>query len=325
MVEINVIFWPKDPDLPYMERAGQIDGLIRLLGHPNPDLQWQASESIARIGEPAVPRLIDALGNKKSAVRLGSVEALGIIRSGAAIEPLVKRLEKDKSKEVRWAAALSLAEFGEDAPILPLVAALRDPDKYVRTGAADALDILGWDPVDERIEAYYFIAKQEWSRIPGLGEHAVAPLLESLHDRDPVVRRHVVRTLGEMHSPVAGSACGLALKDPDKGVRAEAVIAFPKCNIPLMHLPMGLSKRPKTKPNPLVAGFLNLIFLGIGYNYLGYWFGFLLFQVFITINLMVIAVTGNSLPLLVIPLISVPYSIPFALHAWYLGEKIPDL
>ena len=128
-----------------------------------------------------------------------------------------------------------------------------------------------------------------------------------------------------MHTPLAQPACSSALKDPDKRVRTEAVISFPKCNIPLMHLPMGLAKRPRTKPDPLIAGFLNLLFLGIGYNYLGYWFGFLLFQVFLTTNLMAIAVTGSSLPLLILPVVTIPYSIPFAIHAWYLGEQIPDL
>lgn len=108
-------------------------------------------------------------------------------------------------------------------------------------------------------------------------------------------------------------------------VRKHAALSFPKCGIPLTILPMGLSRRPRTKPSPYIAALLNLMFLGIGYNYLGYWFGFLLFQVFITINLMTIALTGSQLPFLVVPLLSVPYSIAFALHAWYLGNKIPDL
>lgn len=40
---------------------------------------------------------------------------------------------------------------------------------------------------------------------------------------------------------------------------------------------------------------------------------------------MAVALTGSPLPLLALPVITVPYSIPFALHAWYLGEQIPDL
>ncbi len=325
MINFDFILWPKDPNLSRLEKKGRIDELIRMLGHPHPDIQWHASGALARIGEPAVTDLISALKSRKMPVRLGAVEALGMIGSKACITPLVKRLETDKSNEVRWAAILALSRFGADAPILPFIAALRDPDKYVRKGAAEALDMLGWERDDVRLEVYYEISKQDWSRLHLLGEPAVAPLLEYLHDPDPLVRKNVVHTLGELHSPAAQAACSSALRDPDKRVRAQAVISFPECDIPLMHLPMGLAKRPRTKPNPLVAGLLNLLFLGIGYNYLGYWFGFLLFQVFLTTNLMAVALTGSPLPLLALPVITVPYSIPFALHAWYLGEQIPDL
>lgn len=175
------------------------------------------------------------------------------------------------------------------------------------------------------MQAYYYIAKQEWGRIPPLGEPASAPLLWALNDRDPRVRAAAVDSLGELHTPVARGACSIALRDPDPFVRKRAALVFPKCGIPLTILPRGLSRRPRTKPSPYIAAMLNLMFLGIGYNYLGYWFGFVLFQVFITINLMTIAVTGSPLPLLVIPLMSVPYSILFAIHAWYLANKIPDL
>ncbi len=182
---------------------------------------------------------------------------------------------------------------------------MRDPDKYVRSGAATALDLFGWEPPETPTQAYYYIAKQEWDKIPPLGEQANDPLLWALKDRDARVRAAAVDSLGELHTPVR-AACSIALRDPDPFVRKHAALSFPKCGIPLTILPMGLSRRPRTKPSPYIAALLNLMFLGIGYNYLGYWFGFLLFQVFITINLMTIAVTGSHLPFLVIPLLSVP-------------------
>jgi len=325
MVDLNIILWPRDPNLSSFEEKGRIDELVRMLGHPDSDIQWQAADALARFGDRVTRDLVGALGHRKVSVRLGAVEVLGTIGNKDAIAPLVERLGNDKRNEVRWAAALALSKFGKDAPLLPLVTALRDPDKYVRKGAAEALDALGWEQDDVRLEVYYHIAKQEWTHLVILGEPAVAPLLGYLHDPDPLVRKNVVHTLGVLHSPAARSACSSALKDPDKRVRTEAVVSFPKCDIPLMHLPMGLARRPRTKPDPLIAGLLNLLFLGIGYNYLGYWFGFLLFQLFLTTNLMFIAVWGSPLPLLVLPVVTVPYSIPFALHAWYLGDKIPDL
>ena len=43
------------------------------------------------------------------AVRIGAVEALGVIGSRQAVTPLMELLRDDKSNEVRWAAVYSLA------------------------------------------------------------------------------------------------------------------------------------------------------------------------------------------------------------------------
>ncbi|MEI6292942.1 MAG: HEAT repeat domain-containing protein [Methanomicrobiales archaeon] len=324
-INFEKVLWPGDAQVQRVLRSENTTGLISLLGYPDQDIQRKSSDRLADIGEPAVPLLVKSLKHRKMIVRLGAVEALGRIKSPQAVLPLIELLRNDKSNEVRWASVYSLASIGEDSAILPIVIALRDPDKYVRYGAATALDTFGWEPPETPMLAYYYIARQEWDKIPPLGEQANAPLLWALKDQDPRVRAATVDSLGELHTPASRGACSIALRDPDPLVRKHAALAFPKCGIPLTILPMGLSRRPRTKPSPYIAALLNLMFLGIGYNYLGYWFGFLLFQVFITINLMTIAVTGSHLPLLVIPLISVPYSILFAIHAWYLGNKIPDL
>ena len=324
-MNIQKLFWPGDIKVQRIIRSGNTADLICLLGYPDQEVQRNSSDRLAEAGEKAVPLLISSLKHRKMAVRLGAVEALGAIRSHQAVSALTDTLRKDKSNEVRWAAVYSLALIGDESAVPQVVAALRDPDKYVRSGAATALDIFGWEPQDIPTEAHYYIAKQEWDKIPPLGEPANTPLLWALKDRDARVRAAAVDSLGELHTPASRGACSIALRDPDAFVRKRAALSFPKCGIPLTILPMGLARRPRTKPSPYIAALLNLMFLGIGYNYLGYWFGFLLFQVFITINLMTIALTGSQLPFLVIPLLSVPYSIAFALHAWYLGNKIPDL
>jgi hypothetical protein len=323
-MNFHKIFWPGDIKVQRILRTGDTTGLITILGYPDQDIQRRSSDRLAEIGEPAVPFLIKSLKHRSVSVRLGAVEALGVIRSRQAVYPLVESLRNDRSNEVRWAASYTLALIGDESAISPIVAALRDPDKYVRSGAADALDMFGWEAQEIPIQVYYYIAKQEWDKIPPLGEQASHPLLWALKDRDPRVRAAAVDSLGEMHTP-ARAACSIALRDPDPLVRKHAALSFPKCGIPLTILPMGLSRAPRTKPSPYIAALLNLMFLGIGYNYLGYWFGFLLFQVFIYINLIIIVVTGSPLPFLVIPILSVPYSIVFAIHAWYIGNKIPDL
>jgi hypothetical protein len=324
-MNFHKIFWPGDIKVQRILRTGDTPGLITILGYPDQDIQRRSSDRLAEIGEPAVPFLIKSLKHRSVSVRLGAVEALGAIRSRQAVNPLVESLRNDKSNEVRWAASYSLALIGDVSTISPIVAALKDPDKYVRSGAADALDMFGWEPPEILLGAYYYIATQEWDKIPPLGEPANVALLWALKDRDARVRAAAVDALGEIHTPAVWDACSIALRDPDPLVRKHAALSFPKCGIPLTILPMGLSRAPRTKPSPFIAALLNLMFLGIGYNYLGYWFGFLLFQVFVYINLIVIVYTGSPLPFLVIPILSIPYSIVFAIHAWYIGNKIPDL
>lgn len=66
-----------------------------------------ASLALGRIGAPAVPGLIAALGAEDARTRANAARALGAIGgdAGAALEPLRKLAEKDPSEPVRRAAA----------------------------------------------------------------------------------------------------------------------------------------------------------------------------------------------------------------------------
>jgi hypothetical protein len=129
-----------------------------------------------------------------------------------------------------------------------------------------------------------------------------------------------VRVLGEIGGPGSVAACDTILRDPDDEVRWTATLAFPRCGIPLMRLPMGLALRPRPGKSPAVAAFLNLFFLGLGYNYLGGWYGFLLFQVNLTAIVLASLVIGPLIPY------ALSYSISalVAIHTWFLAKRLQE-
>ncbi len=96
------------------------------------------------------------------------------------VRPLISLLEQDENAEVRWVAALALGSLGSPEAINPLVRALKDPDRYVRYGAAQALQALSWVPQNDTERAYHSIAFQDWKHVAQIGSGATGPLIEIL-------------------------------------------------------------------------------------------------------------------------------------------------
>jgi len=312
----------KTPDVGRFEREWNVDELIRLLAHRDFTIQWKAASALERLGGDATTKkLINALDHPDRKMRIGVVEVLSDLRSIQAVPGLLLLLSSDESNEVRWASAIALGEIGDEAALAGLRKALKDPDKYVRYGVAIALEKNGWTPEDPEGQVYFLVAAQRWDEIPGLNEVPVGPLIHHLRDYDPAVRAHAVKILGDLHDPGAKGACDLALRDISGPVRWEALMAFPKCNIPLMHLPRGLSRRKRERKDPYAAMLLNFFFIGLGYNYLGMWWGFLVFQ----INVTSLLIMGLFLPKYIPYIISYSISAIAVVHTWYYVRGLPDL
>jgi len=312
----------RTPDVGRYEREGNVDALLNLLAHRDFTIQWKAASSLERLrGERTIKKLINTLNHPDRKMRIGVVEVLSDLRDIRAMPGLLLLLSGDESNEVRWASAIALGEIGDDSARQGLIKALRDPDKYVRYGVAIALEKNGWIPADPEGNVYFLAASQRWDDIIGLGNVPVGPLIHHLRDYDPAVRAHAVKILGELHDPDAKGACDLALRDISGSVRWEAIMAFPRCNIPLMHLPRGLSRRKRERKDPYAAMILNFLFVGLGYNYLGMWWGFLVFQ----INVTSILILSLFLPKYIPYLISYSISVVALVHTWYYLRGLPDL
>jgi HEAT repeat protein len=308
------------PAIDRLQQARDIPALIRFCGHTDPTAQWRAAEALGTLGSNATPLLIEALHSPHGTVRLGVIEALSAIRDCRAMDPLITVLHHDAMSEVRWAAALALGEIGSPEAIPALVWLLRDENRYIRYGAAEALLKLDWQPDSETDRIYHLIALQEWDSVQALGSAATVPLMDIFRDKDPATRSAIVSVLGEIGDTHSKTACPTALKDRDPSVRWKAVLASMNCGVSSIQLPLMLAGRERTGPNPAAAALLNFLFLGLGYNYIGKWWGFPVFMAYMSIIVMAQLAIGPFLPYL----IAYPVTAVFAVHSYYLAQGMPD-
>ncbi|WP_051798046.1 HEAT repeat domain-containing protein [Catenuloplanes japonicus] len=110
------------------------------------------AQALAQLGPEAEPALIGALEHADARVRVTALDALGLVGSGALIEPVARVLEEDPSLPVRLAAANTLGRMGGRAAVPPLVVALGvDHPDPLRAAAARALGEAGAAGVAEAL------------------------------------------------------------------------------------------------------------------------------------------------------------------------------
>jgi hypothetical protein len=309
----------KKPDVGELVKKWDISGLIGALSCRDPDIQSDAIHALGDIGPEAVGPLILALKRKNRNLRLGAIGALAEIRDSGATSALATMMT-DPGSEVRWQAAIALGEMGSNEAITPLLSGLEDPDKYVRYGSAISLVKNGYQPSGAAGWAWSHAAMQDWDRLRSLESAALPALFNLLRDTDRDVRIHAVRLLGDIGDRSAGPALIRSLGDADRQVRWEAALAAPKCGVPPMYLPRGLCQRPRIQKNPLIAGFLNFMLPGLGYGYLGKWWGIMIFQIDITITVWLFKAGGESNAYILL----FPLYLLLAVHAWYLAKNMPE-
>jgi len=183
-----------------MKTARDVRGLIRLLNHSDPDIQYHAVEALGEIGDAgAVEPLITVLKHDEmSGVRWKTAESL--VKIGApSVEPLISVLQHPDS-DVRWKAAIALGEIRDPRAIGPLIRQLSDTDRFVKSRVAHALGMIG--------------------------APAVHPLIRTLHDGDGNQRWGAAIALGGIKDPAAVEPLIRALADKYENVRAEAAASL---------------------------------------------------------------------------------------------------
>ena len=221
------------PKVETLKARKDIKGLIKALRYRKDEgVRQAAAEVLGKIGDPrAVEPLIAALKDAEWIVREAAAKALGKIGDTRAVEPLIAAL-KDQNSWARAAAAESLGKIGDPRAVELLIATLKDKDSGVRKAAAKALDHLGWEPAQDEIAGWYWIAKRDWDKCVALGALTVEPLIAALKDAGWSVRADAAKALGKIGDPRVVEPLIAALKDKDEYVRKAADEALVKIGAP---------------------------------------------------------------------------------------------
>jgi HEAT repeat protein len=193
--------------------------------------------------ESAVATLRSALADASAAVRIGAVQALGLIgHAAAAVTPDLIASLQDSDETVRCRAAEALGKIGggEEATVPALVALLEDPSPQVKDATAQALGALKKEAAEavpalvpllqDREESVRQAAAEAIGRVGPLTEKATESLAEGLSSPDTVVRARTAEALGTIGAAAGGAAPALveALSNGTDQVRAKAAEALGK-------------------------------------------------------------------------------------------------
>lgn len=153
---------------------------LRKLQSRDPEARKAAAKELASAGSGHA-KALEALVAQLAAepvrdVRCALVEALGELRSPAAVVPVVNCLDNDEEWAVQIAAATALGKLASADSVQPLVRALCRRSPPLRAEACHALDSMGWQPADSSLHAWRCIALKDWKGAVVLGEDTFAAL-----------------------------------------------------------------------------------------------------------------------------------------------------
>jgi HEAT repeat protein len=225
-----------------MNVEGRITLNMEYLESDDVYLRVEAVDALARMGEPAIPALLNAIETGDHSLKSHSMRALGEMGSSAvsAVPALLKEAN-DKESEERYNAIEALGKIGSPLALDTLSAALKEGNSRIITkAAAHALQKMGACASNHLIpialsEEYAAgeAGKLAAESIREARDSSLAPkLIAGLGDKNPYVRANAAKALGGMDFPTVPLALAVALEEESALVRAEAAEAFGKLRVP---------------------------------------------------------------------------------------------
>ena len=206
-----------------------------------------------------MPVLIARINDRTDALRMSIANALGTLRDGRAVRPLIELILRDPAATVRAQAAAALGRIGDATSLPMLIVALGDVEHWVRLRALEAIEAIS--PLDtsaievalgdhnrevrhraalalERLGALDLAFGElgsddetVWTaardRLVSVGRAGLSErLTRHVDDALPRVRARVVGILGALGDPSRAEPIIKALADQDAGVRLSAIAAL---------------------------------------------------------------------------------------------------
>lgn len=127
-------------------RGPDVSDLLARLKSEDTKVSGEANLALIRVGEPAVPGLVEMLQSGDTRLRKTAATTLwGLGAKGKGAVPALAEMLADPDPDLRLAAAMALDNMGPAAAeaIPALVKALRDPAGEVRQWSAKSLGHIG--------------------------------------------------------------------------------------------------------------------------------------------------------------------------------------
>jgi HEAT repeat protein len=216
-----------------------VPALVACLSDPEASVRSQASDALARIGDPtAVPELFAVIGDADARV---SHSAVAAIQSLGSDETEARALSAAKSGDARTrrAALRIIAYFGYRAGLDILLAATSDDNERIRDAATQGLAFIDDPRALERLlalavdpEATTRAAAMRALGQTGASDGVVGALRRGLGDSDAWVRYYACQALSRLGAKGTIAEIARLTDDPAGQVRVAAVEATAKLGGP---------------------------------------------------------------------------------------------
>ena len=204
---------------------GSVETLVLLLQDKVPAVRDEAIAALVSMGDSAVEPLVAALDDQDWRVRLRATEALCVLKSPTAVEPLGALLQHDPDTAVRQEAARALGQIGDGAAVDVLLGVVEEPRLQVRV--IEALGRIG----DRRVLPMLFrlIGELKTSDY----EDRTPACEDNRYEQDLASVEEAIRALARIHDEEAIPLLVTALQSTlIRSEAGEALVQFGQKAIP---------------------------------------------------------------------------------------------
>ena len=183
--------------------AAAFSALLEQLKCEDNTTRIQAVEALCRLGDPkALPHLTPIIRKGHSDVSEVAVKSVAVL--GPPAVPVLLEALSSRLDFIRWEAAAGLGRIGDPSAATGLAKALTDQDPVVRASAAEALGLTGGEPAGRALirattDTHGSVRQAAVAALAQLGpDGAIPALVARLGDVDHLVRREAVAALTQL-------------------------------------------------------------------------------------------------------------------------------